>query len=185
MAEEHELEMAVTGAVRSLTRNATIVDGTITAVDADPTNPDSTYTCTVEVGGTAYFSVPLRVLTSNQAAFLLVPAENSDCLLTFRDGNDGRPQIYDLQEIQDIFISPLGKTTYNGGKQGGVPLVVPLTQALQSIQNDINNLKTVFSSWTPVPNDGGAALKAAAGAWFTKQLPVTQQTDIANTLIVQ
>lgn len=37
---------------------------------------------------------------------------------------------------------------------------------IEEIQNDLASIKQVFSTtWTPVPNDGGAALKTAAATW--------------------
>jgi hypothetical protein len=36
---------------------------------------------------------------------------------------------------------------------------------IEELQNDIANLKSAFNGWTPVPNDGGAALKAASLTW--------------------
>lgn len=35
------------------------------------------------------------------------------------------------------------------------------------VDDQLNNLKTVFNGWTPSPNDGGAALKAALSSWIS------------------
>jgi hypothetical protein len=40
-----------------------------------------------------------------------------------------------------------------------------LKEAFDELQDDVNTLKQNFSSWIPIPNDGGAALKSAAAAW--------------------
>lgn len=41
---------------------------------------------------------------------------------------------------------------------------------IKEIQDDIAALKEVFSTWVPLPTDGGAALKAAAATWFAQPL---------------
>ena len=50
---------------------------------------------------------------------------------------------------------------FNGGDLGGLINVADLTDRLNTIEKDINNLKSVMSSWVPVSQDGGAALKSA------------------------
>jgi len=40
-----------------------------------------------------------------------------------------------------------------------------LRTTVANIVTDVNNLKTAFSAWIPVPSDGGAALQAATTAW--------------------
>ena len=69
---------------------------------------------------------------------------------------------------------------FNGGDFGGLVKVEALTKRLNTIENDINNLKTVFSSWIVAPQDGGAALKAAAGSWSGSRLTPTKRDDYEN-----
>lgn len=47
---------------------------------------------------------------------------------------------------------------------------IPTAESIDEIKNDVNTLKGVFSGWTPVPNDGGAALKGAAATWYANTL---------------
>lgn len=75
--------------------------------------------------------------------------------------------------------------TFNGGDLGGLVRVEDLTKRLNIIENDINKLKTAMAGWTPVPQDGGAALKAAAGSWFGSQLSPTKRDDYENKKITQ
>jgi len=49
---------------------------------------------------------------------------------------------------------------------------------IKEIQDDISALKQAFSTWVPVPQDGGAALKAAAASWFAQ--PLIEQIDSAK-----
>lgn len=66
---------------------------------------------------------------------------------------------------------------FNGGKLGGLINVADLTSHLNTIEKDINNLKTVFSSWVPAPQDGGAALKGAVSSWAGQQLTLSKRGD--------
>ena len=70
--------------------------------------------------------------------------------------------------------------TFNGGDLGGLVKVEDLTKRLNLIENDINKLKAAFSTWVVAPQDGGAALKTAAGSWFGSQLSPTQRNDYEN-----
>lgn len=74
---------------------------------------------------------------------------------------------------------------FNGGDLGGLVKVEDLTKRLNLIENDINNLKTVFTGWVPVPQDGGGALKGAISSWAGSQLVTTQRGDYENTKIKQ
>ena len=188
MADEHELEQALTGAIQGMMRYAVIVDGVITAVDADPTNPASTWTCSVQVGGpqgSTYFNVIIEVQKGIQASIMGVPVLNSECLLIFRDGNIGRPQLYKVDQVQDWLIDTNGNTIFNKGTNGGMVKLLPAVDRWNLIEQDINTLKNILSAWVPDPGDGGAALKAAAGPWFADPLVETQRTDVENTKIQQ
>ncbi|MEG0788768.1 MAG: hypothetical protein RSA66_07885 [Muribaculaceae bacterium] len=76
-----------------------------------------------------------------------------------------------------------GIVKLNDGNNDGLVNVRNLTSKLNVIEQDINNLKTVFGSWVTVPQDGGAALKAAAATWAGKQVKTTTQSDIEDTKV--
>lgn len=44
---------------------------------------------------------------------------------------------------------------------------------LQAIKSNVDQLRTAFAAWVPVPNDGGAALKAAATAWSSSTITLS------------
>ncbi len=52
---------------------------------------------------------------------------------------------------------------------------------LEKQKKMITDLQTAFSTWAPVPNDGGAALKAAAATFIAD--PVPNYANILSTLI--
>lgn len=71
----------------------------------------------------------------------------------------------------------------NGGQLGGLIKIEGLTSRLNAIEDDINRLKQTLSTWTPIPSDGGAALKAAAASWSARPLAKTKRGDYENELI--
>ncbi|MCR5697855.1 MAG: hypothetical protein K6G73_12855 [Marinilabiliaceae bacterium] len=73
-----------------------------------------------------------------------------------------------------------GNININGGSHGAVVSIEPLVEKLNALENDLNDLRTVFNNWTPVAQDGGAALKTAVGSWASQSLAVTQTADIAD-----
>ena len=60
-----------------------------------------------------------------------------------------------------------------------------LTERLNLIEKDINSLKQKLSGWTPVPNDGGSALKTALSSYTSESLKETQVRDIENERVKQ
>lgn len=72
----------------------------------------------------------------------------------------------------------------NGVSYDGIMKIAPSITAWNNLQKDINKLKEAFAAWTPVSNDGGAALKAQLSALYpAAEIPVTQQSDIENTTV--
>ena len=70
--------------------------------------------------------------------------------------------------------------TLNGGGFGGTVKVEQLTEHINAIENDINELKNIFSAWVAVPQDGGAALSTLTVNWAGNLLTPTQRGDYEN-----
>ena len=73
----------------------------------------------------------------------------------------------------------------NGGSLGGLVKVEELTGRLNTIENDINSLKSVFTGWVPAPQDGGAALKRSVASWAGQRLTPTKRGDYENEKVKQ
>ncbi|MEE0979893.1 MAG: hypothetical protein UH625_10880 [Muribaculaceae bacterium] len=74
---------------------------------------------------------------------------------------------------------------FNGGKLNGLVKIDDLTKRLNTIENDINKLKGIMAAWTPVAQDGGAALKTAVADWSADTLLLTKRSDYENEKIKQ
>jgi phage baseplate assembly protein gpV len=64
----------------------------------------------------------------------------------------------------------LEKITFNGGNNGGILKSEEVKGSDDALVDAVNALKQVFTSWVPVANDGGAALKTAVSTWAGQQL---------------
>ena len=73
--------------------------------------------------------------------------------------------------------------TLNEGKLGGLINIADLTSKLNTLERDLNALKQALSSWTPVPQDGGASLKASVASWAGQQLQLSQRRDYEDTKV--
>jgi hypothetical protein len=175
--EGNELGEAFGNFVKHMVRGHVVYEGTVSAVDTDK------FTCDCMITDTPFYAVPLKVLTGSQASVIEIPVVGSNILLTFRDGNIQRPQILFIDQVDKLLINCQTLVEFNGGNLGGMVKVIPLASAIEAIQNDINTLKQDISGWTPVPNDGGSALKIATAAWASQQLQITEQSDIEDTTI--
>jgi len=133
--------------------------GSISAVD------ETTKTCDLDDDGFMMYGIRLQCVTDAVSGILKVPKVGAQALAVKIEDGDGF-LLLDCAEYEKIII--------NGGNNGGLINIESLVEKINAIEKDINNLKDVFSkSWTPVAQDGGAALKTAAAiAYRFSRLPV-------------
>ncbi|MBP7735958.1 MAG: hypothetical protein KA369_08300 [Spirochaetes bacterium] len=90
-----------------------------------------------------------------------------------RDENGEIKAIVHLKDDGEIEVSndnggltlkPDGDIELNGDDDNAVRFS-KLKDVIKEIQDDIGDLKDVFTNWSPVSQDGGAALKSASGVW--------------------
>ena len=126
--------------------------------------------------------IECRMSISGNDSFVIVPKEGSTVIVAYSDKTS--PYCLFVQEAQDIYLNS-ELITLNGGYNDGMVKVSNLVDRLNNIEKDINDLKTVFSTWTPVPEDGGSTLKGLCVTWYSQQLIKTIKEDIENTKILQ
>ena len=136
----------------------------------------------VDLTNKTCYCVPLRgdadlqsvsLILDKKVGFMIIPTIGSKVMVTMQ--NDESGYIGMFSEVDFIYL--------NGTSYGGLVKVMDLVTRLNTIENDINTLKTIFSSWTPVANDGGAALKLSSVSWSVASLTPTTQANIENTYI--
>ena len=141
---------------------------TVAAVDLD----DMLCDCEpLDEGGNI---LDVKLMSANEKGFLIVPKVGSTVLVSFMSEETGYISMF--SEVDEIQL--------NSDTFGGLVKVSDLVGKMNAIENDLNDIKQVFStSWTPVPNDGGAALKTAAATWAGSTFTPTTDSELENTTV--
>ena len=171
-------------------------------------------TCTVQLTGDDTTAptegVQLNVVTPGSGTgMILFPADNSNVIVGSVDGGGSYQLIWcdqlmgfkvivgssSLQVVDGTIKGAVGSSsvqvqdgviTLNGGGLDGLVKLAAAVSRYNKIEADVNMLKQIFSTgWVVVPNDGGAALKAAAAVWAGNTLTETVNSDIENNAIKQ
>ena len=138
--------------------------------------PTNTCYCEPINGDSEIQNVKLTTNTTGAGVgFLLIPKINSLVVVTFLDNSSAYVSM--VAEVDEVNV--------NGKTLGGLVKVIDLTTKLNNLENKVNALITGISTWTPVPNDGGAALKVALTTWLSSSLTLTVRANIENILIKQ
>lgn len=142
--------------------------GTIAAVD------ENSKTCNIDDDGFMMYGIRLQSVTNAAAGILKVPKIGAQALAVKIEDGDGF-MLLDCAEYDKII--------FNGGNNGGLINIESLVDKINAIENDLNSLKTVFKSWTPVAQDGGSALKTAAADWADQTITKTKTKDLEDKTI--
>lgn len=157
-------------------------------------------------GGTALFTAEVKSVEGETCTVLVGELEVPDVLLTPADeGADGKlvitPKegsqvtVADLSggELRHLAVVHWGEVEkisltadsieLNGGDNGGLVKIEALTDKINNIEKDINKLKQAFTTWVPVPQDGGSSLKSGVASWAAQQLVQTQVSDLEDDKI--
>ena len=154
--------------------------GSVTLYDCQVVSVNTqTETCTVNIAGLEHNNVRLTPLFGSGAKCVCFPKENTPVLVADLSGGLLRDLIVlAISESQTIHLA-------NQGSNGGLINIADLVKKLNTIEDDLNSLKEVFStSWTPVAQDGGAALKTAAATWAEQTITKTTAEDIEDNTVL-
>jgi hypothetical protein len=124
-------------------------------------------------GDADVFAVRLQADINSTNGFCIIPTVGSNVIIGFLHKNQAF--IILSSEIDQIII--------NGGSLGGLVKVQDNVSKLNTLENSLNALKQILTTWVPVPNDGGAALKTAIASWASQQLTPTVVSDIEDTKV--
>lgn len=129
-------------------------------------------TCKVEfINGTSAPIENVSLLQNNTSnGFFVVPKINSIVKISFSSPTSGYVSLF--SEVEEI--------VFQGGNNEGIMKVLVAVQKFNALEKSINDLKDVFKNWSPVPNDGGAALKAAVTSWSNQSLTQSNKEELQN-----
>lgn len=132
------------------------------------------------IDGTAGISDVRLKPESSEPGALFIPKVDSVVFVTMINDSDGFVSMF--SEVDSVaFRTTSGNVVQlQDGSLGGLVIVANMVARMNILENDINSIKSAFSSWVVAPGDGGAALKAAAATWFGTTLTPTIDADIEN-----
>lgn len=153
-------------------KSGSIYQGIVTALDG--------CTCTVRIGDIEIPDIRLRASESAKdgTQMLVCPKIGTACILGSLSGDLADLCVLTVDEVEGVIIH--GKVEINDGNNGGLVNIEDLVKKLNTMENDINNLKTLLTQWIPVPQDGGASLKASVATWAGQQIRPTTKADIED-----
>jgi hypothetical protein len=133
----------------------------------------------------------VRLIAQQDNGFMLTPRENSVVVVSFL--SDESAYISMVSEVEKVtcYIDAGNRYEFdnngfiwNDGTFGGMAKTGVLATRLNNIENKINAILTAIgTTWVPVPNDGGAALKALFIAPLATPVTLTTQATIEDTKI--
>lgn len=133
-----------------------------------------TKTCyCVPVGDYAEIPKTKIIPDSTKDGFIIYPKVNSVVIVAFTA--EGLPYISMVSEVDEIHLA--------GVNYGGLAKTDDVKTRLNNIETKVNQLITAMAAWVVVPNDGGAALKTAAAAFYGSSLTATTQGMISSTKV--
>lgn len=121
-----------------------------------------------------YYDVQLGL-----SGMMIKPKVGSMCLLGILEGESAAAFLIRAEDPELIEIRS-ANIVINDGDNGGLIRIEDLVKKLNLLEKDINSLKQTCSGWTPVPQDGGSALKTALASWSAQKLTETKTADLEN-----
>lgn len=118
------------------------------------------------------------------------PKTGGKCLIGIVNNNPAAAFLIDCEEIEEFEIIDgtgfkinlnNGLLTFNGDSNGGIVIATELKTQIDKNTLILQKMQEVFASWTPVANDGGAALKALVSEFVT--LDRADLTQIQNNTV--
>ena len=156
-------------------------------------------TCTVETIDNKSEIVKVQFLSYIGATlgFLLIPEIDSIVTVSFYSPNEAyiskasvlsklKMLFKDDQQNEISFLIDDTGIYFNGGLLGGLVKLAEMTSRFNDLESLHNTLQSNFSSWTPAPNDGGAALKTIITTGYVAEtVPNSQGPDFENEKVKQ
>lgn len=132
-------------------------------------------------GNAEIFDVRLQSSLNGSNGACMFPVVGSVVVVTFLNNLTGYVSLF--SEIDKMVLDVDNEITIDGGQNGGLVKINDLLNKLNTVENDLNNLKSLLSAWVPVPADGGASLKAVLAPYFSQTITPTVLVDIENDKI--
>lgn len=116
-----------------------------------------------------------QLSAGEQASLLVIPKTGS--VVFAKKAENGTYYITQYSEIEKIVMF--------GGELGGMVKINQLVEKLNNVEQELNKIINALNSWTPLPNDGGSALKTIFSANPATILAKTVVENLENKRITQ
>jgi len=126
-------------------------------------------TVTALTGGGEYSDIRLQAHPGN--GILIIPSVGSYVIVGRMTGNSGYVAMTSAADSIQLL----------DGSYGGLIKIDDLVTKINNLEQDLNTLKSNFTGWVVVPNDGGLALKTATTTWSGNTITETVNADLENT----
>lgn len=129
------------------------------------------------------------VIDENEAGVMIFPPLESVVLVGLISDTDA--YLLACSEVETIVINTgkfrfevdaEGNAIFDHGEHEGLVKLPALRTEIEKLNNYLNAIKQAFSSWVPVPNDGGSALKAAMSSALSSQ-QLADLSEVGNDKI--
>jgi len=153
-----------------------VLTGKVTAVNTGDMTVD------VSIQGRAdRLDVRLRaVIDGQEKGILIYPKTGSYVLVGLIDNRPESAFVVAYSEVEKIRLLDLDRLELGGDNKGGLVISQAVADDLNTIKQDLNQLKQVFAGWQAAQGDGGSALKLAVAGWASSALVSTNKTDLEN-----
>lgn len=115
-----------------------------------------------EESGLDFFDVRLRTVLNGTSSLTIIPKLDTWALAVRVEDTDDW-MILAVGEM-DKYLVDCDQVVYNGGTNGGLLNWPDAKEQLDKTNQVVQALVDALTGWTPVPSDGGAALKTYATA---------------------
>jgi len=169
-----DIKTAIRAMVKSMVKPDLMI-GKVTAFDA------SAWTIDLELNiGAKVEDVTIKsVLNGEDSGIFIEPVDGSYVLCGMTDGKLENLTAMVYSEIKSIRFAPTEKLILRNEDFGGIVKSQKVHDEIKALKDEMNSLKTTLSTWAPMANDGGAALKALLSSFYTP-LPPATKTDYEN-----
>jgi len=141
----NKMKDAFKGSVQTFVATVLVVDEANMTVDVEPIGQAPINDVRLKAG--------IDQVTDGVVEF---PKEGSSVLVGLVGNNENEAVVLKCSDVDKVVI--------NGGSNGGLINIQTLIEELDKTKDTVQKLLDVFNNWTPVPNDGGAALKTVASS---------------------
>lgn len=170
-----EIIDAIRAAVKSMVKPDLII-GKVESFNAT----DWTINLSMHIGAKVEDVTIKSVLNGENSGIFIEPVIGSYVLCGLTDGKMENLTAMVYSEIKNIRFTPTEKLILRNEDFGGLVKSQKVHDEIKALKDEINSLKTKLSTWVPVVNDGGAALKALLSTFYTP-IPPAVKADYENS----